>query len=53
MVGIGGAGSNKYGENNTFASLETLACQYRIQVMTGVILETLEDSLGINPEFVP
>jgi uncharacterized protein len=45
----GGAGSNKYWENGTFLSSETNACQYRIQVITDVILEKLEGSLGIKP----
>lgn len=44
----GGAGSNKYWENGTFLSSETNACQYRIQVITDVILEKLEGSLGIK-----
>lgn len=44
----GGAGSNKYWENGTFLSTETNACKYRIQVITDVILEQLEESLGIK-----
>jgi uncharacterized protein len=43
----GGAGSNKYWENGTFGSAETNACRYRIKIVTDVVLEELEDSLGI------
>jgi uncharacterized protein len=42
----GGAGSNKYWENGSFNSSETKACQYRIQVITDLIVEELENSLG-------
>lgn len=44
----GGAGSNKYWENGTFNSSETKACQYRIKVITDVIVEELEKSLGLR-----
>lgn len=43
----GGAGSNKYWENGTFVSAETSACRYRIQMMTDIVMEGLENSLGI------
>lgn len=43
----GGAGSNKYWENGTFNSAETKACRYRIKVVTDVVLEGLESSLGL------
>ncbi len=43
----GGAGSNKYWENGTFNSTETTACKYRIQVITDLVLDELENSLGI------
>ncbi len=43
----GGAGSNKYWENGTFASAETNACTYRIKVITDLVLDKLEDSLGL------
>jgi uncharacterized protein len=43
----GGAGSNKYWENGTFACSETMACRYRIKVVTDIILEQLENSLGL------
>jgi uncharacterized protein len=43
----GGAGSNKYWENGTFNSSETKACRYRIQAIADVVLEGLENSLGL------
>ena len=43
----GGAGSNKFWENGTFASAETSACKYRIKLVTDVVLAELENSLGI------
>lgn len=43
----GGAGSNKYWENGTFASAETNACNYRVKVITDIVLQQLEDSLGL------
>ncbi|MGD1698349.1 cyclophane-forming radical SAM/SPASM peptide maturase GrrM/OscB [Dapis sp. BLCC M229] len=44
----GGAGSNKYWENGTFNSTETTACKYRIKVITDLVLDELENSLGIS-----
>ena len=44
----GGAGSNKYWENGTFSSTDTNACKYRIKVITDIVLEKLENSLGIS-----
>ena len=44
----GGAGSNKFWENGSFNSSETQACRYRIKILTDVIVDTLEDSLGLN-----
>lgn len=44
----GGAGSNKYWENGTFASTETHACRYRIQTVTDLVLDRLEESVGLN-----
>lgn len=44
----GGAGSNKYWENGTFNSSETKACQYRIKVITDVVVNELEKSLGLS-----
>lgn len=43
----GGAGSNKYWENGTFDSAQTNACIYRIQMLTDVVVEALENSLGL------
>jgi len=43
----GGAGSNKYWENGTFNSTATKACNYRIKVVTDIVLEGLERSMGI------
>lgn len=42
----GGAGSNKYWEKGTFACTETYACRYRVQVLTDIVLEHLENSLA-------
>ena len=44
----GGAGSNKYWENGTFNSAQTQACRYRIQAITDVVVEALENSLGLD-----
>lgn len=44
----GGAGSNKYWENGSFNSTETKACRYRVQIITDIVLEALEQSLEIN-----
>jgi len=44
----GGAGSNKYWENGTFNSTATKACNYRIKVVTDIVLEGLEHSMGIS-----
>ena len=38
----GGAGSNKFWENGTFASTETQACRYRAKVITDLILDAFE-----------
>lgn len=40
----GGAGSNKYWENGTFDSTETKACNYRIKIVTDLVLDALESS---------
>lgn len=44
----GGAGSNKYWENGTFSSTETQACRYRIKAVTDVVVQRLEESLGLD-----
>ncbi|MFN5516477.1 MAG: cyclophane-forming radical SAM/SPASM peptide maturase GrrM/OscB [Cyanobacteriota bacterium] len=38
----GGAGSNKFWENGTFNSAETLACQLRIKTITDAVVTALE-----------
>jgi uncharacterized protein len=43
----GGAPSNKYFENGSFASAETMFCRYTIQTPIDIVLEDLEQSLGI------
>ncbi len=43
----GGAGSNKYWENGTFASMETQACRYRIKILTDVLVSAIENSLDL------
>lgn len=45
----GGAGSNKYWENGTFASMETQACRYRIKILTDVLVSAMEKSLDLSP----
>jgi len=42
----GGAGSNKYWENGTFLSDETMACRYRIKTVTDVVLDALETTFA-------
>jgi uncharacterized protein len=44
----GGAASNKYWENGTFRSAETMACKYYEKMITDVVLEGLEKSLKSN-----
>jgi uncharacterized protein len=43
----GGAPSNKYYENGSFASAETMFCRYTIKTPIDIVLEDLESSLGI------
>ncbi len=43
----GGAGSNKFWENGSFNSTETLACRFRIQEVAEVVIASLEESLGL------
>lgn len=45
----GGAGSNKFWENGSFNSTETLACRFRIQEVAEVVISSLEESLGLAP----
>jgi uncharacterized protein len=48
----GGAPSNKYYENGSFASTETMFCRYTIKTPIDIVLEDLEASLGINQQTV-
>ncbi len=43
----GGAPSNKYFENGSFASSETMYCRYKTKILTDIILEDIEISLGL------
>lgn len=44
----GGAPSNKYFENGSFASSETMYCKYTTKILTDIILEDFETSLGLR-----
>lgn len=44
----GGSASNKYWENGTFRSSQTMACQYYEQMMTDLVVERLEETLGLT-----
>ncbi len=46
----GGAPSNKYYENGSFASAETMFCRYTIKTPIDIVLEDLELSLGISQQ---
>jgi uncharacterized protein len=46
----GGAPANKYYENGSFASSETMFCRYTIKTPIDIVLEDLELSLGINQQ---
>jgi uncharacterized protein len=46
----GGAASNKYFENGTFRSAETMYCKYMIQVPTDIVLHALECTLSGSRE---
>lgn len=48
----GGAPSNKYYENGTFRSTETLTCRYHEKFIIDIILEHLEQSLGLNSQSI-
>ncbi|MDJ0650157.1 MAG: hypothetical protein QNJ60_15810 [Xenococcaceae cyanobacterium MO_188.B19] len=43
----GGAPSNKYWENKTFVSAETMACQYNKQIIADIVLQGIENYLGL------
>jgi uncharacterized protein len=44
----GGAPSNKYFENKSFRSSETMFCKYTKKILTDIILEDIETSLGLS-----
>src|SRR5262245_32210477 len=44
----GGAPSNKYYENGSFVSTETMFCRYTIKTPIDIVLQDLESSLGIS-----
>ena len=44
----GGAPANKYFENGSFASTETMFCRYTIKLPLDIVLADLEESLSIN-----
>jgi uncharacterized protein len=44
----GGAPSNKYFENGSFATSETMYCKYTKKILTDIILEDLEICLGLR-----
>jgi uncharacterized protein len=44
----GGAPSNKYYENGSFASAETMFCRYTIKTPIDIVLQDLEESLGLH-----
>jgi len=46
----GGAPSNKYYENGTFASAETMFCRCTVKIPIDIVLEDLEGALGIGGE---
>ena len=46
----GGAPSNKFYENGSFASAETMFCRYTIKTPIDIVLEDLEESLGVCPK---
>lgn len=44
----GGAPSNKYYENGSFATAETMFCRYTIKLPLDIVLADLEESLGLG-----
>lgn len=49
----GSAPSNKYYENGTFDSTETHQCRSTVQIPMKIILDDLENEMGINDEVSP
>ncbi len=46
----GGAPSNKYYENGSFASAETMFCRHTIKTPLDIVLTDLEEALGVRSE---
>lgn len=44
----GGAPANKYYENGSFATAETMFCRYTIKLPLDIVLADLEESLGLS-----
>jgi len=44
----GGAPSNKYFENGSFRTAETMYCKYTKKIVTDIVLEDIEKSLGLR-----
>ncbi|MBV8884440.1 MAG: GRRM system radical SAM/SPASM domain protein [Chroococcidiopsidaceae cyanobacterium CP_BM_RX_35] len=44
----GGAPANKYFENGSFRTAETLYCRYTKKILTDIILKDIEEALGIR-----
>ena len=44
----GGAPSNKYFENGSFATSETMYCKYTKKIITDIVLEDIEKDLGLR-----
>lgn len=45
----GGAPSNKYFENGSFATSETMYCKYTKKIIIDIVLEDIERDLGLRP----
>ncbi len=45
----GGAPSNKYFENDSFRTTETLYCKYTTKIITDIVLKDIEKDLGLRP----
>ena len=43
----GGAPANKYYENGSFRTAETLYCKYTTKILTDIVLEEMEKELGL------
>lgn len=47
----GGAPSNKYFENGSFATSETMYCKYTKKIITDIVLEDIERDLGLRSTY--